>query len=514
MVSLKIRTSMNIQVKIRKVVIPFAIFLIVLPIFLFGLDQEIFAWDESLHVSRGIKGVNLLVHGVIGGDEWKFYITNEGKVQKGIITLANIIMGVGPWLNGVKSGGWIGNVEPPRYILFSSRAMVAVLGAITCVVMYYLGRELGGFMTGLIASFILAFNPLWLLMSRLALRDMPSAFFSTTSILFFFCSIKRKKFNAKVSFLTISGITMGLALGSKPLAGVAFLTIAVYLLMILTINDYRIFRTKSLSKNGREALICLLIFIPLSILFYFASLPSLWKDPKSMLQMIPGIIHQGTSTFKEKQEIAHVVHFNVPRDMLAAATGILNFVLWPLFKPTPLVHFPTCLTWFGRFLNCYNTLPALFFFFAGITYFTLIWTKKKLSKIEILTLMWFTITIAGLSWWIPVFWHRYCLQLIPPTVLIETMGLNYLLQGISKKMKYFFAGVALIIHAGFTITGLPRVSWYSLQGLFKNNIGLILTIIFVLSMFFIIIPKIRLILGRDIPSQHQRNIGKEYYENK
>jgi len=204
--------------KIKEIITIIGIFIIVLPIFLYKLDKEIFAVDESLHISRGIKGVNLIIHGIIGGNEWRYYITNEGEVKYGAIGPPHIIMGIGPWLIGVKSGGWNVGIKPPNHVLASARAMVAALGAATCVVIYYLGRELNGFRTGLTASLILAFNPLWLLNSRLNLRDAPSAFFSTLSILLLTRTHERKKFTSKLTFITLSGVTTGLAIASKEFA--------------------------------------------------------------------------------------------------------------------------------------------------------------------------------------------------------------------------------------------------------------------------------------------------------
>ena len=519
----KIRASKSIPVKIKEVAIAFMIIVLVLPPFLIGIGKETYDGDESQHISRGIKGISLIVHGDIGGEEWGYYITNEGKVVTGApITPANVIIGFGPWLIGVKSGGWQYFFRPPDHVLISARTIVAILGAMTCVILFYLGRPLGGFRTGLFSSLFLAFNPLWLANSRQAMRDTPSAFFSTISVFLFYYGIKRKKFNAKASLLALSGVTIGLAIGSKQLAGVTFITIATYLLLMI-INEYNIIRTMSFfqrlqevharSRTLREVFLGFFIFVTLSALFYFLSIPYMWTDP---YQQILGSFLGGAFGFVALGKSSLGDSFIVPGDKLAAAAGIMNFILWPIYRPTSLRHFPTCLTWFNswwRSLPCFSTLPVTVFFFVGLIHLALKGAKKKLSQIDTLTLMWFVIGFVMLSWWIPVFRARYVVLLIPALVLIEAIGLNYCIQGISPKIGYIFAGAALTIHAGCTLISFPEYRLFRLQSLFTKNIvyparGLMLNIVFILSLFCITIPQILSILRCGTSSQTPK-IGRK-----
>lgn len=497
--------------KMKEVAIALVLFIVVLLPFLIGLNQEIYYGDESLHISRGIRGISLIVHGDIGGDEWGYYYTTEGKVIRGAITPANVIMGFGPWLIGVRSGGWDFDVNPPDHVLVSARAVVAILGAVTCVILFYLGRALGGFRSGLFASFFLAFNPLWLMSSRQAMRDTPSAFFSAISIFLFYYGIKRKKFKAKASLLGLSGVTVGLALGSKPLAGVTWMTILICLLLMF-INECDINRILRLRRSCRDALLVVFIFVTLSLLAYVVSIPYVWTDA---YQRLPSQFRGGMFEFGAAIESSRAGSFMIPRDMLAATTGIMNFVLWPTYRPTSLRHFPTCLTWFNSqypCLPCYSTLPATIFFFAGLAYLTLKVAKKRLSQIETLTLIWFVIALVGLSWWIPYFFARYTLQLILPIALIEATGLSYFLQKVSRKLGYFLAGATLATHAGSTLISFPEYSLFRLQSLFAENIGLMLTTAFILCLFCITTPRIRSILKRATLSQATKSVGGEKLE--
>lgn len=503
---LELKTSVDgSSGKMKEVAIAFVLFIIVLPPFLIGLDQEIYHGDESLHISRGIKAISLIVHGVIGGEEWDYYYTNEGKKVGGAaITPANVIMGFGPWLIGVKSGGWSFNVKPPDHVLVSARAMVAILGAMTCVILFYLGRALGSFRTGLFASLFLAFNPLWLMSSRRAMRDTPAAFFSTISVLLFYYGLKKETFKAKAAFLALSGVTTGFAFGSKPPAGVILITIAIYLFLMVikeVVNEYHISRSIRLSQTGRYALLGLIIFVTVSFLAFVASLPYLWTDPYQKISKF----FSGGLGFGEELRTGIVDSPRIPGDMLAAATGIIHYLLWPIYNPTLLSHFPTVLTWFNIWWSepCFSTLPATVLFFAGLAYLALKGAKKGLRKIERLVLLWFVIALTGLSLWVPIFRPRYFIPLIPPIALIEAMGLSYFLKVMIQKKSFLFAGAVITTHIGSTLFGFPKYALFSLQKLFADKISLTLSTIFILSLLYVIIPRIQVTLRRGTSMQNK-----------
>lgn len=317
------------------------------------------------------------------------------------------------------------------------------------------------------------------------MRDTPSTFFATISVFFFYHSMKRKDFKGKAIFTALSGVTTDLTVASKLPTGVIFVMIAIYLLLTF-VNEYYIDRTISLSQRSRETLLCLFIFTTLSLLAFVASLPAGWSNPELFI-----------SAFKFGEKTLTLVGNSpaVPGDRLAAAVGIVNFVLWPIYVPNPLRHFPTCLTWLNLSnypFSSYSTLAATSFFFIGLAYLGLRGIKKKLSQIETLALMWLIIAFVGLSWWVPILWARYFIPLIPPIVLIEAVGLSYILRGISWKMGYLFAGASLATHVGSVLTGFPEYYLFTLQSLFVNSIGLTLTVTFIVSMFWITISRVYL----------------------
>ena len=479
MLKARIQAVICSRALVKEAVPAFVLLAVVLQPFFIGLNQETYHGDESIYISRGIQSIGLILRGDFSPDAW--WTT----------TPADIIIGTGSWLSGIKSGYWDFKVRPPDNVLLSARMPIAILGALSCIVLFYLGRALGGFRTGLFASLLLAFNPLWLMSSRRAMRDTPSAFFSAISVLLFYYSVERKNFKGKAILIALSGLTTGLALGSKLFAGVTLMTIAIYLLLTI-IDEYHVNR-----RVGRDIPLSLLIFVTSSLVGFVVFSPALWSDP---WQYIVRWFNLGQE-FITLSELP-LNHIAIPGDKLAAAAGIVNFVLWPIYVPNPLRHFPTCLTWLNMHAwpsPTYSTFAATSLFFVGLAYLGLRGAKKKLSHVKMLALMWFLISFIGLSWWLPILWARYFVPLIPPLVLIEAVGLNYILRGIGRKMAYLFAGAVLITHVGSTLISFPEYYLFHLQSLFVNSIGLTLTAAFIVSAFCIIIS--RLYLGH----KHQKS---------
>lgn len=472
MLKARIRSLICSRATVKEAVPAIVLLVVVLQPFFIGLNQETYHGDESIYISRGIQSIGLILQGDFSPDAW------WGN------TPADIIMGTGSWLSGIKSGHWDFMVRPPDNVLLSARMPVAILGALSCIVLFYLGRALGGFGTGLFAALLLAFNPLWLMSSRRAMRDTPSAFFSAISVLLFYCSVERKNFKGKAIFIALSGLTTGLALGSKLFAGVTLMTIAIYLVLTI-IYEYHINRTV-----GRDAPLGLLIFMTSSLVGFVVFSPALWSDPVQYILRWFGLGQE----FVTLSEIP-LNNITIPGDKLAAAAGIINFVLWPIYVPNPLRHFPTCLTWLNlsRFpFPSYSTFAATSLFFVGLAYLGWRGARKRLSPVEMLALMWFLVSFVGLLWWLPILWARYFVPLVPPLVLIEVVGLSYILRGIGQRMAYLFAGAVLTTHVGSTLIGFPEYYLFMLQSVLVNSIGLTLTAAFFISVFCIIIARLYL----------------------
>ena len=130
---------------------------------------------------------------------------------------------------------WLGNYEHPpigKYLiglsivglspigiseLAAARLIMALLSVSTCVLIFFIGRELYDWRTGLVAALMLAFDPIHLGQSRYALLDVPMLFFMVASAFLFIRGIKLHNWHSTIN-LALSGIAFGLAFGTKYIA--------------------------------------------------------------------------------------------------------------------------------------------------------------------------------------------------------------------------------------------------------------------------------------------------------
>ena len=110
---------------------------------------------------------------------------------------------------------------------FSSHLLVAILGSISIVLTYVIGRRFYGRIEGFVGSILLSFCPVHWMASRGVLLDIPSLFFFLCSLILFYEGAKSES----GSLLLLGGILGGLASLAKysgllvvPIAGTYFVT--------------------------------------------------------------------------------------------------------------------------------------------------------------------------------------------------------------------------------------------------------------------------------------------------
>jgi len=185
-------------------------------------------------------------------EEWNE--CKEPPVGKYIIGLALHIAGQGDTIEDLsrmkrwkflKGHKWNVNEGrmPPEEPLYVARLTMALFGSLTCLLIYWIGRILWGVKAGIIASLLLAYNPLMLLCSKRAMTDAPLLFFMATTILlilYFYRFLLQQKYLRTVVFAFLIGITCGLATGTKLNGG---LTGLIFICFCVLSPDYNIYIT-------------------------------------------------------------------------------------------------------------------------------------------------------------------------------------------------------------------------------------------------------------------------------
>ena len=157
----------------------------------------------------------------------------------------------------------------PTYV--AARIPSVVLGSLTCVIVYFLGKKLFGERTGLISSLLLAFNVRSIIGSKEAMLEAPLTFFTVLSLLLLYSSLQR---NSMRKWL-LSGVSFGLAMACKFSA--IFLTLNCLL--------YVFFR----KRKKREASFLCLTWLAVGVLVFYLIQPRFWLDPVGALWESAGL---------------------------------------------------------------------------------------------------------------------------------------------------------------------------------------------------------------------------------
>ncbi len=141
-----------------------------------------------------------------------------------------------------------------------------IMGTITTLVIYYLGRDIGGEAVGLFSAFFLALSPSYISRTYLGFFDDETVgiFGILLFMLFFLRSIEREKpLQSKIIYAALSGLALGYLFGSW---GAARYAVGIMILFVVTLLIIRRYSANLLMSYG----ICFLIALTIS-----ASVPKL-----------------------------------------------------------------------------------------------------------------------------------------------------------------------------------------------------------------------------------------------
>jgi len=110
-----------------------------------------------------------------------------------------------------------------------------IIGSLTCLLVYQLGKELTGKIGGLVAGFIMVFEPISILYSNLVLTETLFVFIFTLSIFYFLRFIYREQ----RKWLFLSGCFLGLSALTRPVALYFFIPMFIVSLIIFKGNTIK-----------------------------------------------------------------------------------------------------------------------------------------------------------------------------------------------------------------------------------------------------------------------------------
>lgn len=404
------------------------------------LDLELFHGDENHWLINSHKYFKLLfIYKNVSSKQWgKFSAYDQPPVGKYVMGLALFIAGdkdeiqeleqMNSW-DFSKDYDWnvANGAIPPMKLLHAARLTMAILGIFTCLLIYYIGRSIFGLKTGIIASLLLAYNPLMVSCSRRAMPDALFLFFVTANIaliMFFYRSFLKQELQKTVVFAALIGINIALASATKlngAITGVIFVFFCILILFTKTIQYKSLkttFKSKLLKlKSDKELKILtgsLLISMLVAIIVFIAVNPYLYKQT----------LGRTINLVEHRASMANGQQKDNPDEALTYLSEKFNSVVRRTMFPGSYV-----------ILSSILKIPidlALFILGLIILLYTEIKHIRNNCKpsLRSIVILWAIITFLSITVWLPLDWDRYYL----PIVLCVVMISGYIIDKIISKL--------------------------------------------------------------------------------
>lgn len=279
------------------ILIPVIIFVIAFGWRLIGINSQGETWDEIAYYNAGKQYLQNIKHFDFNSSHW-----DANKEHPPVAKYIYGLVSIKPYLEN-------------KVDYTPGRVASAFMGALTVLLVYFIGKYLFSCQVGILAALILAFTPYLVGLNKVYGLDTPTVlFFTLTAFLFLKAVTKNSNF-----YYFISAISLGLSIG------VRFNNLLLYPLLILILL---IFKGKNfILGKDRKYLWHILTFAIIPILIFFLSWPWLWSDTVNHLNITLGHWSQVNEIYFGQNIIAPYSYYFIY--FLVSTPFLLIFLIVP-----------------------------------------------------------------------------------------------------------------------------------------------------------------------------------------
>lgn len=306
--------------KIFTILIPLIIFLLAFGWRLWGLNSQGETWDEIAYFNAGHEYMKNLKNLDFNADHW---IANRehpavAKYIYGLISIPSYLSGETNYTAG--------------------RTASALMGVLTVLIVYLLGRDLFSKRVGILAALILTFTPALVALNKVYGLDSPTILFFTLTIYLFIRALTKNNH----SFFILSGISLGLAIGAR---------FNNFLLLVILPIIYLIIKGKNIFARPERKFLWYWLIIPvIAGIVFFISWPWLWSNTLNHWNITVGHWSPVKDIFWGQIVVPgwnyYLVHFAVSTPIVLLILGIIAIYL--AFK-TRNKYLWVIIVWFASF---------------------------------------------------------------------------------------------------------------------------------------------------------------------
>ena len=271
MISGKKESNWPLSDKRLDVLLIVLILIFALALRMYGLMDIGLTYDEPITVASGIYYIHNLEVQNFSPDVWAQNMEHP-PVAKYIYGIANLLF------NG---DGFSYNTY------FVTKSASALMGALTCVLTFLIGKELYDRRVGIVAAFILSLTPVFLAHTQIAAIDAPIVFFFTLTLFLFIMALRRNS----MPYYAASAISLGLLVSTK-FNGILIIPVMAILYLLFRHQHPIAVKKAKVKGSAKQASnkgildiikayvnpMSLLAYCLVVVLVFFLLWPWLWSD--------------------------------------------------------------------------------------------------------------------------------------------------------------------------------------------------------------------------------------------
>jgi|YNPNPStandDraft_1061719.scaffolds.fasta_scaffold13965_2 4-amino-4-deoxy-L-arabinose transferase-like glycosyltransferase len=333
-------------------------------------------------------------------------------------------------------GSWDWNAQrgaiPSEGVLIASRWLPALMGALGVIAVGILAQQTGRPAAAILATALLASEPVYLLSVRRAQTEGPLLGFSgLTLVLTATCLIRRASDRppsrwGQLGWWVGIGLLTGCTVASKMPGGMTALAVA---LALIVNQDWRTNWQAALARSVTEVA----VVAATALAVVFALSPYYWRDPLARLE----------DAIRTRQQITAdqaQVHGQL-ESVGERVRGLTEQVFWgaPIYYEDAEWQ-----SWVGDQIAQYEASPLsgwhrpawaraglIAAFAAGLAWLVIYKPAEQAQRaVQGLVLIWLGVTVIGSLISVPFGWQRHYLPLWPVVALIEGTGLAVAAEGV------------------------------------------------------------------------------------
>lgn len=334
---------------------------------------------------------------------------------------------------------------PTNTELSAARFFSPILGSLTIVFAYSIGRIFFNKITGLSFSIILLFNSLWFAYNRTIMTEAYIYFFMILSFLLLLYSFE-KKGKIKYFLFIASAIIFGIAFDTKAIVFMFFPLFICTIFLRNSIGVKFLFKKIFTKKVFVNSIIISTIYFSIFFISIIATLPFYWIGP------IDQIIFQKESLDAYSSGMSLHMPWESDSKIHVRFLSTITVIFAPIID-TYYNYFVEEIPNSVKFANNFSSVPLSILFVIGIIYLLTSIKKKIISGSEILLLFWITSMFLFISTMTESYsTSRFYIMVFIPMIFVAAFGFNKFLMKIKNlNFKIVIFSIGIIAHALTTI---------------------------------------------------------------